>query len=378
MGFGGDSDVIILLGETRDELGGSEWAWVTHGHLGGQPPRVNLVRERILAAVLTSAADHGHLSSAHDLSDGGLAQALVEACLRYNIGATMALPDDSDPFVMLFAESTARALVSVPRGHERAFIALCADHGLPYTPLGVVDGRSHALDIRDLFRISLDEMRVAWSATMPTLFSDAIPEVLGEPGPSASSESSDSAESPDSASAESESPESPEASDSPAPESPAPESLSTVSPEPSSPESPLPSESSASPTFFEHVEPPEVAEVAEVIESATGSSDATDSSDGAAADPAASARTVRTRLPRRPMVRTCLPRPLTTRMRSPQRPTVRARLPRRPMVRTRTGGQRRTLTSRRPPTPDARWARTSSASRAPVPGSTGGRPEPLS
>ncbi len=174
MGFGGDSDVIVLLGETRDEFGGSEWAWTTHGHLGGQPPRVNLVRERILAAVLTSAADHGHLSSAHDLSDGGLAQALVEACLRYNIGATIALPDGADPFVALFSESAARALVSVPRGHERAFLGLCADHGLPYTPLGVVDGRSHALDIRDVFRIPLDEMRAAWSATLPSLF--AAPE----------------------------------------------------------------------------------------------------------------------------------------------------------------------------------------------------------
>ncbi|MDB4873309.1 MAG: phosphoribosylformylglycinamidine synthase, partial [Gemmatimonadales bacterium] len=59
MGFGGDSDVVMLLGETHDELSGSEWAWVVHEHLGGQPPRVNLVREHILAAVLNAAADHG-------------------------------------------------------------------------------------------------------------------------------------------------------------------------------------------------------------------------------------------------------------------------------------------------------------------------------
>jgi phosphoribosylformylglycinamidine synthase II len=176
MGFGGDSDVVILLGETRDELSGSEWAWVTHGHLGGQPPRVNLVRERILAAVLTAAADHGHLSSAHDLSDGGLAQALVEACLRHNLGVTVVLPEDANPFVALFAESAARALVSVPRGHERAFTALCADHGLPYTPLGVVDGRSRTLEVRGQFSIPLDELRAAWSGTLPRLFDVAVQE----------------------------------------------------------------------------------------------------------------------------------------------------------------------------------------------------------
>jgi phosphoribosylformylglycinamidine synthase len=78
MGLRSDGDVLMLLGETREELSGSEWAWVTHGHLGGRPPKVNLVRERIIASVLTSAAKLGHLSAAHDVSDGGLAQTLVE------------------------------------------------------------------------------------------------------------------------------------------------------------------------------------------------------------------------------------------------------------------------------------------------------------
>ncbi|MGH3329294.1 MAG: phosphoribosylformylglycinamidine synthase subunit PurL, partial [Streptomycetales bacterium] len=83
-GAGGDSDgdVLLLLGETRAELGGSEWAHVVHGHLGGQPPRVDLARERALAEVLVAGSREGLLAAAHDLSDGGLAQALVEGCLR--------------------------------------------------------------------------------------------------------------------------------------------------------------------------------------------------------------------------------------------------------------------------------------------------------
>jgi phosphoribosylformylglycinamidine synthase II len=176
MGFGGDSDVIMLLGETGEELSGSEWAWVTHNHLGGQPPRVNLVRERILASVLTEAGEHGHLSSAHDLSDGGLAQALVETTLRYDKGANITLPEGLNPFVALFSESTARALVSVPRGHEKAFTALCAQHGLPATVIGSVDGRSRALDVRGQFTISLDELRSAWKGTLPALFGDVSTE----------------------------------------------------------------------------------------------------------------------------------------------------------------------------------------------------------
>src|SRR5215470_7841347 len=138
MGFGGDSDVIVLLGETRDELGGSEWAWVTHNHLGGQPPRVNLVRERILGAVLIAAADRGHLSSAHDLSDGGLAQALVEACLRGGTGCRVRLPGDT--FTALFSESAARAVVAARPGSEAAFAELRVAHSVPGETIGRTGG----------------------------------------------------------------------------------------------------------------------------------------------------------------------------------------------------------------------------------------------
>ena len=73
---------VFLLGETREELSGSEWAHVVHGHLGGLPPAVDLAAERALARLLADAACDAVVTSAHDLSDGGLAQALAEACLR--------------------------------------------------------------------------------------------------------------------------------------------------------------------------------------------------------------------------------------------------------------------------------------------------------
>jgi len=170
MGFSHDKDVIILLGETRAELSGSEWAWVMHGHLGGQPPQVDLAREQVLAAVIQEAARVEHLSSAHDLSEGGLAQALVECCLRRGLGARIALPEDAHPFVYLFSESTGRALVSVRRGHEKAFAALCDEYGLPWTAVGVVDAVGGELEVRDQFTIPLYDLRAAWSGTLPALF----------------------------------------------------------------------------------------------------------------------------------------------------------------------------------------------------------------
>jgi phosphoribosylformylglycinamidine synthase len=168
MGMRNDGDVLVLLGETRLELSGSEWAAVMYDHLGGRPPQVDMAREKLLATVVSAAAERGFLSAVHDLSDGGLSQALVESCLRHGVGARVVLPADIEPAVALFSESTARALAVVPRGHEKAFAALVEEHGLPWSPLGTVGGS--ALDVRDQFTIPLDELRTAWTGTLPALF----------------------------------------------------------------------------------------------------------------------------------------------------------------------------------------------------------------
>ena len=122
IGFANTGDAVFLLGETRDELSGSEWAHVVHGHLGGEPPVVDLAAEQRLAGVLAEAGRLGLLSAAHDLSDGGLAQALTEACLRRGYGVQVSLPEEPSPFVWLFSESAGRALVSVRPGQEEGFI----------------------------------------------------------------------------------------------------------------------------------------------------------------------------------------------------------------------------------------------------------------
>jgi len=170
MGFSAGGDLLYLLGDTREELSGSEWAWVEHQHLGGRPPRVDLAAEKILGTVIAAAAKRGHVVAAHDISDGGLAQTLVESCLRRGVGATVALPSTVSPFIALFAESTARAVVAVPRGHEKAFTALCEENGQPVTAIGVVNGDSGALEIRDLFTVPLAELREARTGTLERYF----------------------------------------------------------------------------------------------------------------------------------------------------------------------------------------------------------------
>ncbi|MEV6842158.1 phosphoribosylformylglycinamidine synthase subunit PurL [Actinoplanes sp. NPDC051411] len=165
-----EGDQLFLLGETHAELSGSEWAWVTHGHLGGRPPKVDLVAEQRLGHLMARASVAGHVAAAHDLSDGGLAQVLVESCLRHNVGAHITLPqDDNSAFVHLFSESSGRVLVAIPRGHEQAFAALAAEYGVACTPVGTTTAEP-VLDVRGEFSIPLDEVREVWSATLPGLF----------------------------------------------------------------------------------------------------------------------------------------------------------------------------------------------------------------
>jgi len=168
MGFSAAGESVLLLGETRDELGGSEWAWAEHRHLGGRPPAVDLERERVLAEVLVSGSRDGMLSSAHDLSDGGLAQALVESALAKGLGARVVLPEGLDPFVQLFSESAGRAVVTVPRSEELRFTEMCDARGLPCTRIGVTDG--DRVDVQDVLSLPLEELREAYERTLPALF----------------------------------------------------------------------------------------------------------------------------------------------------------------------------------------------------------------
>ncbi|MBW1600327.1 phosphoribosylformylglycinamidine synthase subunit PurL [Streptomyces sp. JJ38] len=168
MAFAEEGQLVYLLGDTREELGGSAWSQVVHDHLGGRPPAVDLERERLLAEILVSASRDGMIDAAHDLSDGGLVQALVESCLRGGTGARLVTPDGLDPFVFLFSESAGRAIVSVPRSEELRFTDMCAARGLPALRIGVLDG--DAIELQGQFTLPLAELRAVHEATIPALF----------------------------------------------------------------------------------------------------------------------------------------------------------------------------------------------------------------
>jgi phosphoribosylformylglycinamidine synthase subunit PurL len=166
IGFSRPGARLVLLGTTRAEFGGSAWAQVAHGHLGGRPPVVDLDAERAAAGLLAAAARAGLLDAAHDVSDGGLAIALAESCLAGGHGCRVSLPGDE--FTFLFSESAARVVVAVMPGSEAEFAGLCAVHGVPATPLGTAGG--DRLEVAGGFAVPLDELAAAHQGTLPALF----------------------------------------------------------------------------------------------------------------------------------------------------------------------------------------------------------------
>lgn len=181
MRWGDDGELIYLLGATADEFGGSEWEHL-HGHLGGLPPAVNLDAERELAEILIAGSRDGMLTAAHDVSDGGVAITVMEMAMRSGTGARLWIPDNIDPFVFLVSESTARAVVVVPRSEELRFTEMCHARNFPAERIGVVDSGLGADRGRDQqllvignvygteIEFSLDELTQTHQQLLPALF----------------------------------------------------------------------------------------------------------------------------------------------------------------------------------------------------------------
>ncbi len=181
MGFRDKGDAIVLVGQCRDELGGSEYIAALHGLEVGRPPELNMERE-LLAQKFTLAAIRGGLAkSAHDVSDGGLAITLAECCIAGNIGAAIELPSGIEAETdmrldsLLFGETQSRVVLSIaPENLEK--LHLSAQHaGLSVNYLGSVGGEKFIIGddrsgvLRPLMDIALTDLQGVYHDAIPAL-----------------------------------------------------------------------------------------------------------------------------------------------------------------------------------------------------------------
>lgn len=170
-GFKNEGDIIFLLGETKAELGGSEFQYVIHGLTEGRPPELDLNVEKRLQKAVLSAIQQGWIASAHDLSEGGIAVALAESCISGGLGADVRLSSALRPDHLLFSESQSRILLSCPPEHAEKLIRHLEESQVPYQQAGTVTGTALQVQIqgKPVVDQSIERLTAVWKDAIPCL-----------------------------------------------------------------------------------------------------------------------------------------------------------------------------------------------------------------
>lgn len=161
--FKNEGDILVLIGETKEELGGTEYLNLIHGLTSGPPPQINIEAESNLITTLIEATEYGILNSAHDLSEGGLAVAVAESCFTPvgPIGVSMdSLCGKIREDALLFGESQSRAIVSLNKENVHILENIALKHGVPMQVIGKVGG--DRLFIEGLIDIPISRAYEAW------------------------------------------------------------------------------------------------------------------------------------------------------------------------------------------------------------------------
>jgi phosphoribosylformylglycinamidine synthase len=162
--FKNEGDAIILLGETREEIGGSEYLKVIHDLVRGDAPELILGKEKNLHSMMLEAIKSGLINSAHDCSEGGLAVAFSECCIANNdkkLGAQITeLGVNIRADALLFGESQSRIIISCGEQNASKIEELAQKLSVPCQIIGKVSGNK--LKILNLIDLPLDEIEKNW------------------------------------------------------------------------------------------------------------------------------------------------------------------------------------------------------------------------
>ena len=179
--FQAAEDVVVLLGESRADLGGSEYLKVVHGLVRGLPPALDLAREAALQRLLVDGIAAGLIRSAHDCSEGGFAVALAECCFDSAFGVSVDVPqvavatDQFTDIATLFSESPSRVIVSVASAAVTELMARAGTLKVPAAVVGTVGGSRIRVNVdgRQVLDESLAQSEEIWSSALERYFERA-------------------------------------------------------------------------------------------------------------------------------------------------------------------------------------------------------------
>lgn len=169
--FKKEGDVILLLGNTEAEIGGSEYQKLRIGRIEGRPPQIDLEMEQKVQQATLEAIRAGLVQSAHDCAEGGLAIAIAESAIGGGLGAAIDLKTDLRADLALFSESQSRIVLSVSPQHARQVKQLAEKHGAPCVELGLVGANKLIMKVNGAAIIDqpLSDAEAAWKDAIPCL-----------------------------------------------------------------------------------------------------------------------------------------------------------------------------------------------------------------
>ncbi|ABY91829.1 phosphoribosylformylglycinamidine synthase subunit PurL [Thermoanaerobacter sp. X514] len=164
MDFKKERDVIIILGENKGEIGGSEYLKVCFGMVKGQPPQIDLEEEKRLQELVLKLIEEGLINSSHDISEGGFAAALVESAISGKKGAKISLQTSLREDVELFSESPPRALITVSPEKVEEVLKIAYEYQVPAQKVGVVEGKKIAIEVngKKIIDLPLEVLEESW------------------------------------------------------------------------------------------------------------------------------------------------------------------------------------------------------------------------
>ncbi|UOF92230.1 phosphoribosylformylglycinamidine synthase subunit PurL [Fodinisporobacter ferrooxydans] len=171
--FQGTGNNVYLIGETKQDLGGSEYLQIRTGQVNGRPPQIDLEWEKLVQDACLQAIQSGFVQSAHDCSDGGLAVAITEMAIQGKIGAEIDLQGALRDDVLLFSESPSRILVEVAPKDQEAFEAMLNRTNVVFCKLGTTGGDAVQISVNGSKRIAgqLEHLEQLWKGAIPCLMS---------------------------------------------------------------------------------------------------------------------------------------------------------------------------------------------------------------
>jgi len=172
--FKAPGDTILLLGENKEELGASEYINRIHSKKGGPPPEIDLRKEKRVQSLCLEAISKNMIKSAHDLSEGGLAQCLAECCLlgKNRIGCRINLEDKIRTDALLFGETQSRILISLEENQGDAFKSLAGKRKVPYSIIGKTGGENILIKHlgEKIINIPVQKVYSLWKYSLPGFF----------------------------------------------------------------------------------------------------------------------------------------------------------------------------------------------------------------